>query len=122
MGPHKKPCGVAILKRFLGFVGQPPRESSGTRAPNGQSSSSSSTVPVDRSLGRSQTTTTTMEAHDSPMGMWLTQPFHQEPYHNIAAVSADGSAAGQADGRQGPGASATYASSRPQQQQQQQPR
>ncbi|KAI3545206.1 hypothetical protein CSPX01_05156 [Colletotrichum filicis] len=27
MGPHKKPCGVAILKRFLGFVGQPPRES-----------------------------------------------------------------------------------------------
>ncbi|KAK0374623.1 hypothetical protein CLIM01_08027 [Colletotrichum limetticola] len=89
-----------------------------------KSSSSSSTVPVDRSLGRSQTTTTTtttttMEAHDSPMGMWLTQPFHQEPYHNIAAVSADGSAAGQADGRQGSGASATYASSRPQQQQQQ---
>ncbi|KAK1470345.1 hypothetical protein CCUS01_06447 [Colletotrichum cuscutae] len=94
-------------------------KSSGTRAPNGQSSSSSSTVPVDRSLGRSQTTTTTMGAHDSPIGMWLTQPFHQEPYHNIAAVSADGSAAGQADGRQGSGASATYASSRPQQQQQQ---
>ncbi|KAK1542340.1 hypothetical protein CPAR01_05727 [Colletotrichum paranaense] len=95
-------------------------KSPGTRAPNGQSSSSSSTVPVDRSLGRSQTTTTTtMGAHDSPMGMWLTQPFHQEPYHNIAAVSADGSAAGQADGRQGSGASATYASSRPQQQQQQ---
>ncbi|KAK1542341.1 DNA polymerase phi [Colletotrichum paranaense] len=27
MGPHKKPCGVSILKRFSGFVGQPPRES-----------------------------------------------------------------------------------------------
>ncbi|KAK1716796.1 uncharacterized protein BDZ83DRAFT_755875 [Colletotrichum acutatum] len=42
-------------------------KSSGARAANGQNSSSS-TVPVDRSLGRSQTTTI-MGAHDSPMGV-----------------------------------------------------
>ncbi|CCF40702.1 hypothetical protein CH063_11197 [Colletotrichum higginsianum] len=95
---------------------------SSNKKSSGQSSSSS-TVPVNRSwqnqsLDRSQTGAGGSDSYG--VGRWLTEPSWQEPFNAIAEVPAAGSAAGCVGGRQGSGASATYATSRTQQQQQQQ--
>ncbi|KAK1975563.1 hypothetical protein LZ30DRAFT_764167 [Colletotrichum cereale] len=91
---------------------------SSSKTPGAQSAPSS-TVPVDRMwqyqpLDRSQAVTS--EGGSYGVGRWLTEPSWQEPFNTIAEVPAAGSAAGQGDGRQGSGASATYATSRTQQQ------
>ncbi|TQN63652.1 hypothetical protein CSHISOI_11776 [Colletotrichum shisoi] len=104
-----------------------PSSSKSKGASNKKSSgqSSSSTVPVDRSwqnqsLDRNQAGAGGGESYG--VGRWLTEPSWQEPFNAIAEVPAAGSAAGCVGGRQGSGASATYATSRTQQQQQQQQR
>ncbi|WQF84485.1 hypothetical protein CDEST_09499 [Colletotrichum destructivum] len=99
-----------------------PSAGSSNKKSNGQSSSSS-TVPVDRSwqnqsFDRSQAGAGRSDSYG--VGRWLTEPSWQEPFNAIAEVPVAGSAAGCVGGRQGSGASATYATSRTQQQQQQQ--
>ncbi|GKT63104.1 hypothetical protein ColTof4_05303 [Colletotrichum tofieldiae] len=100
-------------------------KTSSSKTSGGQSSSSSaahqpssSTVPVDRSwqnqsVDRSQTAAGGSGSYG--VGRWLTEPSWQEPFNTIAEVPAAGSAAGYGGGRQGSGASATYATSRTQQ-------